>query len=396
MLAPVAVLIVALPASCGLDVTGSSFENQGAGGASASSTSSSSGVISTSSSTSGSSSSASSTSGAGGAGGTGSGGAGGSVLGSPESCLDGLDNDKDGMIDCADPDCVPGFQCVAKAPATWIAIRAASEPYATQSDPACPSGTTAGQLFANPSDSMCSKCDCTPSANACVRPTLTCWYDDNKSDCTQGDQGMIEIQPTQDACANIIPTLQDQGALKASCSITGLSGAVAPGATCTAGGSFQQDPNPFATRVYTCDNPTTGGGCGANQLCVPRATGDLKGTECVAKAGIEACPGNFPTSLQAYDSGSDQRSCGACSCIGVTLTCASDGKLIVWDTNACGGSQKTFELFNICQDVTNELGGDTGGITAFDTPSAKKQGSCTGGTAFGSVVPSGPTTICCK
>src|SRR5262245_29388782 len=57
----------------------------------------------------------------GGAGGS-SGGAGSASSSSSssgaENCQNGLDDDGDGNIDCADPKC-PGFQCATAAPAGW-------------------------------------------------------------------------------------------------------------------------------------------------------------------------------------------------------------------------------------------------------------------------------------
>src|SRR5437773_2281567 len=35
-------------------------------------------------------------------------------------CLDGVDNDCNGLVDCADPACGAGFRCVADAPSTWL------------------------------------------------------------------------------------------------------------------------------------------------------------------------------------------------------------------------------------------------------------------------------------
>src|SRR4051812_41507794 len=84
-LVPLAILVVALPASCGLNTKGSSFDNQGAGGSDASSSQSagsSSSSSATSSSSSGSPSSSSSASGSSSS--SGSGGAGGGPVSSPE------------------------------------------------------------------------------------------------------------------------------------------------------------------------------------------------------------------------------------------------------------------------------------------------------------------------
>src|SRR5580698_10770098 len=57
---------------------------------------------------------------------------------SPENCTDGIDNDGNGLVDCADPACQPAYTCVT-APAGWT-IGAFLPSVADQPGPSCPTG----------------------------------------------------------------------------------------------------------------------------------------------------------------------------------------------------------------------------------------------------------------
>ena len=81
---------------------------------------------------------------------------------SGEQCLNGIDDDGDQLVDCADPDCKgAGYQCSPNPPAGW------SGPFAFYdgpSAPACPSSfsnefANGGIGFLGP-PAACSKCTC--------------------------------------------------------------------------------------------------------------------------------------------------------------------------------------------------------------------------------------------
>ena len=66
-----------------------------------------------------------------------SGGAGGA--GPTEDCFNGIDDDADGLADCADPDCAPATECVGPIPVGWgtfgYVVLAETDPTAK---PVCP------------------------------------------------------------------------------------------------------------------------------------------------------------------------------------------------------------------------------------------------------------------
>src|SRR5262249_56746911 len=52
-----------------------------------------------------------------------------------ENCLDGVDNDCNGLTDCADPACTAGYRCVAAPPPAWSGFAL----YADRRTAGCPS-----------------------------------------------------------------------------------------------------------------------------------------------------------------------------------------------------------------------------------------------------------------
>ncbi len=94
----------------------------------------------------------------------------------PEKCDDGVDNDCDNLVDCADSDCtspVDGRECVAPAPTGWTLVA-----FAPGDTAACPAGYDGMVKVAeapSSTDTHCvCTCDCQGTANnPCVHGTLS-------------------------------------------------------------------------------------------------------------------------------------------------------------------------------------------------------------------------------
>jgi hypothetical protein len=352
------------------------------------------GASSSSGSSGGGESGSSSSSGQGGA--SSSSGQGGSVgqtssssssgSGTTEDCLDGLDNDLDGTIDCADTDCTTGFTCTDEPPTGWTSVALEQGMGAPPPPMPCDSGAMPESLFTGPAGpAECSACSCGALAgNTCNAPGLSCFVGSNN--CGNGQQDWTNNFGNGN-CAK--PDIGLTGSL--SCR---LSSATAVGQTggCPPSMSDFQNKDTWAGWAQACAIKTGSGGCAPGRVCapIPKDTQSL----CVRQDGQQQCPAGWK-SVDAYVDGADDRSCSACSCM-ANPTCTG-GTYQVLDFNNCdaGGSNPITVNSNTCVNVSGQL--DSFSWSVQKNPPVAG-GACTaqGGEAQGSVQPKGPVTFCCK
>jgi hypothetical protein len=213
-----------------------------------------------------------------------------------ETCFDDLDNDCDGLVDCADPDCTPTAECVPNASGSFNLGTIVPQ------NTSCPSGFNGFKpdLY-NQVDpgTDCSGCSCTP--------TMSCSM-------TVGDYG-------SNACPN--GQLQKTVSATKFCNDNGGNGigfssgkiSMAPPVTnaqCLGAGNPQLPALGWAGQVTFCTTASVGG-CGPNQRCVPRLQ---NGKHCAFAFGTMSCPSGYQAEGSGpwYGSFTDQRSCSVCSC----------------------------------------------------------------------------------
>ncbi|MCB9588489.1 MAG: hypothetical protein H6718_23980 [Polyangiaceae bacterium] len=322
------------------------------------------------------------TAGTAGAGAAGSGGA----VGNESVCTDGVDNDHDNLVDCADAVDCASYECVDTAPAGWQGYFRLRD-YDTY-DPATPKLPCAGgvqptRYFTEPTPSSCSACACAPLNGA------TCG--DTPIFCAMGNGS---CNNPSDWTSNLAdgnchkPGSGDKG----SCYLG--QPAVTNAGSCQPQGGAQVDTNLFQGMVDICGDATPpGGGCGAQQSCVPRAAADYAGYICVSKAGEQDCPSGWNLRRVASANGSDARTCSACSCAPNT-TC-SPGTYKVYDLNDCGGDDSTVNSSS-CKNLDGPM--DFGFWSMRRSSLATPGGACTpsGGMPGGQVTLTGTQTFCCR
>ena len=208
----------------------------------------------------------------------------------PEVCDDGIDNDCNGGVDCADPACTKGFACVDAPPDGWALILLAQD-----SRPSCPAGyavTTDVRVVRGDGAITC-ECDCGNNCDAMI--TLT---KGTEATCTSA-AGTETFQANATKCTSKSFSLPS-GFAKAT---SGVAGTCAPSDKAT---------TIAATEGRTCIPPAGGAGCPGAQRCLPKATGF---ETCVAKAGANACPALvFTDRRRSGTAVTDQRTCTGCSC----------------------------------------------------------------------------------
>jgi hypothetical protein len=205
-----------------------------------------------------------------------------------ESCFNGIDDDCDGLTDCADPDCTPTALCVPSVAQPFG--------YLTQEPKggSCPAGTTNPAPLYGDSD---------PTGGGC---TGSCGC--NASGCS------ANLSFISGACPG------------------GSSGSSVGTSSCPPTGTPTPVKPPVLPETLACKvTPVAGGGgCPANQVCAPRGT-----KQCVSTTGVVACPAGYTvTQPTLYPTFNDPRTC--------TCTCTNNGcaaaQLLLSSSGNCGGS----------------------------------------------------------
>jgi hypothetical protein len=308
----------------------------------------------------------------------------------PEDCFNDKDDDGNTQTDCLDPACSGVAQC-ADVPAGWTVIRATQVGDASQPPGICADGKTPQQVYFTLPAGMptCSACGCAPNVAAqCSAPQISCWEVNNNTTCA-GSPNYIKTENTT-GCFAIggIP----QGTFDGSCRLTGPPTLL--NQQCDITGAVMAPAPMWGGAVFTCDAPSSTGGCMSGQRCVP--TGMPPDSQvCIKKDGTAGCPGGWTTAISAFTSGKDNRSCDSCNCM---LGCTG-GSYLVHDFSNCGDNQgggPHLVNSNSCVPMPATFSSSTASLDP--TPAATSVTSCTGGTPHGQVDPDpmSQVQICCK
>lgn len=305
-------------------------------------------------------------------GGTGEGGSSGSSgsSGGPctptgaEICDDGVDNDCNGSVDCADPAC-GAFACVEPAPAGWqlVAFSAASRP-------PCPQGMGASKDVVSVEGDGGVSCDCSCDTGSCAAGKYSVISGNNPA-CTDAPQTLNTNQTT---CA----TLPGGVGLN-----NGQYARITPPAvpaTCPA--SAKANIAALA-QGRTCEAAKVGLGCGGTQVCAPKVA---PFEFCIARAGAQACPAGYQL-RRAGASASDTRACSACVCSPTPCT----GSITIFQNNACLGNSVQLAANDQCAQISgpNNPGSYRSTVTGGCQVTTTSQPS-------GAVTFTDEQTVCCK
>lgn len=318
-----------------------------------------------------------------GAGGAGAGAAGGAGGAGAEDCLDGKDNDGDGAIDCADPDCA-NYECVDGAPTGWsgyfrLRDHDSYDPGAAKLD--CAGGVPPTRFFAEPSPAECTPCACGGlTGGSCGPVPLYCA--DNK-DCSGASDVSGELADGD--CHRV------GGGDKGSCYL-GTAAVAQPG-QCPATGGALKDPQPFKKMVDICGfSLAAGAGC-SSKVCVPRPAPDYAGYVCISQQGEQACPSGWNIQRVVSANGTEQRSCSACTCAPNT-TCTG-GSYRVYDLSGCGGDNTDLTSAS-CKDFSGYKDFGSWGLKLRSGATAGGSCSPSGGVGTGQIALTGTQTFCCR
>ena len=328
------------------------------------------------------------TAGSSGTGGTGGAGGAQCKATGAENCFDGIDNDCNGKIDCADPACgATVAQCVAFDPT--------SAPIGVLSGGTGPCTTAlydqATAIFTNQNQLSCTTivagqgCSCKPGPVSCST-TLAGFK--TLAECTGGTSsgesaGSFVTGQDNSCTAGVPPWTTD-----ATGDIYGIAATafVASAGACTPSGTPVIPKFGFGISGNFCATKSVGGGCGAGQVCVPTTGG---GGACQLFDGVKAtCPGGAIPSPW-YTGSSGAASCGPCTC-GSPAGASCDPVVLTAGNNpSCASGPELQGNTRLC----DAAGLSKPGVQFSGTPTP---GSCSPmSTLGGNAAPSGSKTLCC-
>jgi hypothetical protein len=344
----------------------------------------------------------------GGAGGAGGAGGSTSATGSGEDCANGLDDDGDKAIDCADSECVEqNYTCITTVPVGWTGYLALyTAP--TGDPPECPSAFPSTIPYTGKNglvafQASCNKCSCgAVEGEACDLPNAVTVFEKTCANAAQAVSPKDLTMP-----ANWDGSCYATGAApggqvscganmneKCNTSVRADAPTVTVGSCQASGGEATIEPVSWMVVAKACGDAPTGGGCGPGQVCQPTPAEPFKSGLCIYKIGEQAsCPGHpFTEKHVFYDDADDTRGCSACSCdppkggkCSATITVYGDANCTASPTPFQAGSCGTLPAAN-----TAVVGRQASNISVTPGTCAPK-----GGAPTGSVVPTSATTFCC-
>jgi hypothetical protein len=303
-----------------------------------------------------------------------------------EDCLDGMDNDEDGAIDCADSDCTDGFTCTEVLPDGWTKVTVETGNGEPPPEELCANGDKPETLFTGPAGAAeCEACECGTLEGTTCRPrSLVCFP--YSGTCNSTNTSFTSVVSAAE-CTK--PDLF--GAQSISCRVPGMPIVDEIGECLPSVADFA-NKYPWTGWVRACPDETVGGGGCLVGSCIPKPGPGV--STCIRKDGSELCPAGW-NAIEAYAKATDDRSCGVCTCTPEAQ--CSGGGYEFFDFNDCipGGTPSVTIVDSTCQDATNLPDLDSWSIRRI---LPEPSGSCvaSGGEPLGSVVPENPVTICCK
>ena len=310
-----------------------------------------------------------------GTGGRGSGGSGGSACqpAPAELCFNGIDDDCDGLADCADPACSSVAVCVPadQAFSLGITIDASSDcpiGYQMGTSTLIHQGVTGDTACDGCTCSMSSHCSTTlrayPSTTACTGTPVTLASLDETSKCVPLPAGHAGLPHVDNFVAS---------------------------GTCSAGGSATPSTWSWSTTMKFCPADPPGKGCKTGYACVHKSPS----TYC--EIGSGSCTAGF-TAVSGgtwYTAGTDSRSCAKCGCQVTSAGDCSGSRVFEHPDGECAVTNPS--EFVLLQGDRCDGFGETSGFTTADLNVSFTGVSCAGSSALsGAVTPTGARTVCCE
>jgi hypothetical protein len=311
----------------------------------------------------------------------------------PESdCLDGKDNNGDGLADCADPTCTT-VTCVHDVPlGDEIGL------FADVGTP-CPAGYAAATTEYQGFGAEPCSCACTPYVSCSVLIENFANSDRSCGGTVQTSATLSYTIPGPQACAATNGAAFKPGSIRVN-----VPGYINTG--CRDVGNAARPSPGFTTTKKFCGASATSATCPSGQVCAPK----LAASMCARAPGGGGCPAGYATSQGGapwYTSYTDDRVCTCANCATTgNGSCPSSFAETVYpnaDNSACGSFDGVLTESNLqapfCVDwvgswnsLVGGFGNQSGGFTTNAGGTCSRMANLTSGAA----TPQGASTICCQ
>lgn len=305
-----------------------------------------------------------------------------------EICNNGIDDDCNGLVDCADPQCQEqGWACAPMVPPGWNLVA-----YDGTGRPSCASGwgSSAPLVEAPIAGGTACVCSC---GSALTNPC---------------DEGTATLSLGQSACGcaqvQNVPLVADGGCNSIGIAIGQPCGTWGDGNIKPIGlGSMpqpmacaedpQRPPITYAAQGESCTaQGGAGAGCASGGGCLPAPEPAIA---CIEAAGIQSCPSGFVHQHVVYSPSNviDERQCGSCGCT-ATPTACSGASVTLYDDPGCTQNPVTLTADGKC----DALLGDPTDAGWFRYAAALSATSCSGAATTsldGGLLLRAPATIRC-
>jgi hypothetical protein len=233
-----------------------------------------------------------------------------------EDCFNGIDDDCNGLVDCADPQCGGIGECVPDPGSALSGTLGSSCPTSF------PSPTP---LFATMTPGSCSAGSCACSSGFTSTPTCSASLIQSNSSCL-ASAGTVFSATSASGCLSF-------SALSSTASYSLVTAAFSGDCNAPSGGSPTKVAPTWSVTNAFCAGNRVGGGCSGGQICVPVAP-----NHCVLEVGDQtACTvsGYSVQNVTQFFTGFDD-STRACSCV-----CDPSGtcnNAVGFGNGSCGGT----------------------------------------------------------
>jgi hypothetical protein len=254
-----------------------------------------------------------------------------------EVCSDGVDNDCNGSVDCADPACRTGFVCAPPVPSGWKSVA-----FSPTSKVNCPNGYMTVDVVSVTSTSVTCSCNCALTAQpSCTQGTISV-ATNNMALCPNGTP-LPPLEAKGGECTPwpFITSKNDQVKIDLL--------PVSQG-SCSSKVAVSMAPTSLGR---ACIASEIGAGCTGGGACVAIPQAPL--ASCIVHDGAQTCPSGYP---KHYDVGTRVQSiptCSSCSC-SATATCSSP-KLTLYTDTLCSAGALELPVTGVCAPV-NDKGGN--------------------------------------
>ena len=311
----------------------------------------------------------------------------------PELCFNAIDDNCNSLVDCADPECTPGWTCTAAAvPSGWVVVE-----YSETTQPTCTTGY--GEQFdavqgpdAGPASCSCG-CNIT-THGSCEEGTFQVTTNELSIGC-----GLVGVTGVADGGACLPTSPQYAPANGAEMKVAEVP--YAPGVCTGVAPPPTLPPVTYAAQGRVCkDTNGAGAGCANSGACVPAATGFSLCITPSAAPAVQACPAGFTNPFTVGNGVNDGRGCTACTCTGPTATCAS-AELTLFTTSNCSGTGESVPADDTCTTFPGPTGsfGSGPNYVAYEYTAQVQNEACTPSPVAptdGGVTLKGTRSVCCQ